>query len=94
MEADLVCDQAYYVMVGGYVETTPLGAGTLNVSVTGGSPCAPACAGDFNNDGVRDGLDMTVILSGWGTPAGDINGDGTTDGLDMTVVLSGWGPCP
>ncbi len=94
MEADLVCDQSYSVAIGGYVATTPLGAGTLNVSVVGGSPCAPACAADFNGDGFRDGLDMTVILSNWGGAGGDCNGDGITDGLDMTVLLSGWGACP
>ena len=48
-------------------------------------------AGDLNQDGVVDGLDMTVILSNWlGTGAGDINADGVVDGLDLTVVLSGW----
>ena len=52
------------------------------------------CAGDFNNDGRRDGLDMTSLLSGWGTANGDCNGDGTTDGSDMTLLLSGWGFCP
>ncbi len=94
MEADLLCDQEYIIAVGGYVATTALGAGTLNVSVVGGTPCGPACAADFNGDGVRDGLDMTVILSNWGSTGGDCNGDGTTDGLDMTVLLSGWGACP
>ncbi len=94
MEADLACGTSYIVAVGGYTGTTALGAGTLNVSVVGGSPCAPACLADFNNDGLRDGLDMTVILSNWGGPGGDVNGDGVTDGLDMTVLLSGWGACP
>jgi hypothetical protein len=61
-----------------------------------GSPTttAPPCPADFNGDHVRDGLDMTVILSNWGGTGGDVNGDGTTDGLDMTVLLSGWGACP
>ncbi|MSR28597.1 MAG: hypothetical protein EXS03_03350 [Phycisphaerales bacterium] len=54
----------------------------------------PPCPADFNGDQVRDGLDMTVILSNWGMAGGDVNGDGTTDGLDMTVLLSGWGACP
>ena len=51
------------------------------------------CAGDFNNDGRRDGLDMTTLLSGWGTANGDCNGDGTTNGLDISYLLSGWGFC-
>lgn len=55
---------------------------------------APVCEGDFNGDHVRDGLDLTVVLAGWGTPAGDCNDDGTTNGLDLTVILAGWGACP
>ena len=51
------------------------------------------CAGDFNNDRRRDGLDLTTLLSAWGTEDGDCNGDGTTDGSDMTLLLSGWGFC-
>ena len=52
------------------------------------------CQGDFNSDGKRDGLDLTFILSAWGTASGDINGDGTTNGFDMSYLLSGWGSCP
>lgn len=57
------------------------------------------CNGDINNDDMVDGLDVTVVLSGWGPClaggcSGDINADGMIDGLDMTVVLSGWGVCP
>jgi len=62
--------------------------------IFGAPTAAPSCPADFNNDGVRNGLDLTVMLSSWGTPAGDVNGDGTTNGLDLTVLLSGWGNCP
>jgi len=55
---------------------------------------APPCPGDFNNDGVRNGLDLTVLLSAWGTPGGDVNGDGATNGSDLTILLGGWGACP
>ena len=51
------------------------------------------CAGDFNNDGIRNGTDLTFLLSGWGTPSGDVNADGTTNGTDLTFLLSGWGSC-
>ena len=51
------------------------------------------CPGDFNQDGRRDGLDLTTMISAWGTPDGDCTGDGTTDGTDMTLLLSGWGFC-
>jgi len=55
---------------------------------------APACIGDYNNDGIRNGADLTTLLSAWGTPDGDITGDGTTNGADLTTLLSGWGACP
>ena len=85
---------------GQYVLTESLGASftaqwVVALNGNNGVNCgAPSCPADFNNDGLRDGLDMTVILSNWGGPGGDVNGDGTTDGLDMTVLLSGWGTCP
>ncbi len=81
----------YTVLVGGYAAATLPVSGAI---VIDGPPQAPPCDADFNLDGLRDGLDMTVILSNWGMPGGDVNGDGTTDGLDMTVLLSGWGVCP
>lgn len=52
------------------------------------------CNGDWNGDGMRDGIDLSAILAGWGTASADINGDGTTDGADLSYLLSGWGPCP
>lgn len=54
----------------------------------------PACPGDFNLDGYRNGADLATMLSAWGTPGGDVNGDNTTNGADLTVLLSGWGTCP
>ena len=54
----------------------------------------PACPGDFNLDGFRNGADLAVMLSAWGTAGGDINGDGTTNGADLAILLSGWGTCP
>ena len=61
-----------------------------------GSPVntTPPCPGDFNADGVRNGADLSTLLSGWGGTGGDINGDGTTNGADLSALLSGWGACP
>ena len=58
------------------------------------TPPPPACPADLNGDTYIDGLDLTEILSAWGSNAADINGDGTTDGLDLSAVLAGWGACP
>ena len=69
------------------------GSGTITVSSTL-SPC-PGCPADINDDERVDGLDLAVVLSGWGLPgSGDIDGSGTVDGVDMTAILSGWGDCP
>ena len=52
--------------------------------------------GDANCDGIVNGLDITAVLSEWGTCTstctGDFNSDGLVDGLDMTTVLSNWTP--
>jgi alpha-tubulin suppressor-like RCC1 family protein len=76
------------------VDWLEISAGEFHTVAIQNNAALLPCAGDFNNDGRRDGLDMTSLLSGWGTPNGDCNGDGTTDGSDMTLLLSGWGFCP
>jgi len=54
----------------------------------------PSCPADVDGDGVVGGLDLTVVLGGWGASgAGDIDGDGIIGGLDLTFVLGAWGPC-
>jgi hypothetical protein len=45
---------------------------------------------DLNGDGVVNGVDLSFVLSSWGTPSGDINGDQCTDREDLTEVLSAW----
>ena len=73
------------------------GAGTAPIVDRGAyevqPPPPPACPADLNDDGTVDGVDLTSILSSWGTPDADINGDGTTDGIDLSAVLAAWGPC-
>lgn len=62
------------------------GEGILDV-VTG-------CEGDLNGDGSVNGLDLGVILGGWGQAgASDLNEDGVTNGLDLGILLGAWGPC-
>lgn len=69
-------------------------ADAFGFSVAPPGGCAAACAGDINTDGVVNGTDLAVILSGWGTSGqSDINGDGTTNGGDLATLLSGWGNC-
>ena len=50
--------------------------------------------GDFNLDGVIDGIDLGALLSLWGQvdpPYGDLNGDDVVDGIDLGILLSRWG---
>ena len=82
------------LMPGDYLIEAKRTSGTLgqpSFSLAWYSPPTVYDIADLNQDGVVDGLDMTVILSNWlGTGAGDINADGVVDGLDLTFVLSGW----
>ena len=87
---DLVFGTTYYIVAGSYGATTNI---TSNL-VIDGPPQGLPCPGDYNGDGIRDGADLAVLLSGWATAGSDINGDGTTNGADLTVLLSGWGTCP
>ena len=94
MDVQLDCDIEYSIALGGYSATTPLGTGTLSVTVASPVACGTPCPGDYNGDGIRNGADLATLLSAWGSPAGDITGDGTTNGADLTTLLSGWGACP
>jgi len=90
---DLVAGTTYYICVGQYSTTaTTTVIGSLNISGPEGS----ACAGDFNNDGIRDGADLGSLLASFGTDAGgDMNGDGITDGSDLGAFLAVFGTtCP
>lgn len=57
-----------------------------------------ATAGDGNRDGYVNGLDLSVMISGWyqlSTPGsthdtGDFNHDGIVNGLDLSVMLANW----
>ncbi len=52
---------------------------------------APATPGDFNGDGIIDGIDMGILLANWGGAGGDVNGDHVTDGIDLGSLLANWG---
>ena len=47
---------------------------------------------DINGDGSVDGIDLTQLLSAWGSsdPAADIDNDGIVGGQDLTAILSAW----
>jgi hypothetical protein len=56
------------------------------------------CAGDFNADGLVNGIDLGVLLGQWGLCSGancvcDIDGDGSVNGADLGLLLGDWGGC-
>ncbi len=55
----------------------------------GGGPVDP----DFNGDGLVDGADLSLLLSGWGGDdlTLDIDGDGQIGGNDLAILLGSWG---
>ncbi len=62
------------------------------------STCLPPCdhcPADFNQDGLRDGADLGLMLGAWGDPGcTDLDGNGLTDGADLGLLLGLLGPCP
>lgn len=89
---DAVCGQTYLIAVGGYSASTYQGTGQLTVAQTG-PICPPPVPGDLNGDGVVNGADLGILLTGWGTNgAGDFNGDGLVDGADLGILLTSWTP--
>ncbi len=54
--------------------------------------CEAQLAADINHDGRVDGLDLTAMLTAWGTTNADadLDGDGLVDALDLAVLLSAW----
>ena len=55
-------------------------------------PPPPPVEGDFNGDGVVDGIDLGLILGAWGTnvPEYDLNNDGVVGGYELAYVLGLW----
>ena len=50
---------------------------------------------DLSGDGTVDGIDLGMVLSGWGACgvacSADLNDDGIVNGIDLGVVLGNWG---
>ncbi len=67
--------------------------GDLSIEV---DPACPATPGDLDGNGVVDGADLSILLSGWGACpkkgacAADIDGDGMVGGSDLSILLGNW----
>jgi hypothetical protein len=56
----------------------------------------PVCAGDANGDLAVNGMDLSVVLSQFGSAVepgsgADFNGDGAVNGADLSVLLTNFG---
>ncbi|MEY2713314.1 MAG: Dockerin type domain, partial [Planctomycetota bacterium] len=84
--------QTYLIAVGGFQASTYQGTGQLTLAQSG-PVCPPPLPGDLNGDGVVDGADLGILLTGWGgSGAADLNGDGVVDGADLGILLTSWTP--
>ncbi|MBC24181.1 MAG: hypothetical protein CMJ32_09740 [Phycisphaerae bacterium] len=97
MLVPVLCDQTYWIRVGGY--GTASGNGDLSI-ICSGEDCGgggSVCPADLNGDCLIDGQDLGILLGNWlceGDCDGDINDDGIVDGEDLGLLLGGWGECP
>ena len=90
------------VSILGYASTTSSvvvqnsGANAAGIEITVNVPDTLPCDGDINEDGVVNGIDISLILGYWGRdfPEYDMDGSGLIDGADLATILGWWGPCP
>ena len=72
-----------------------LDASTIEANALGGLISSNCDDVDWNDDGVIDDLDLTVLANNWQEPVvpsedGDANGDGFVDDLDLTALAVCW----
>lgn len=79
-------------------QSAPAGALTQSLSVAAKSPEASGAAkaadsSDFNDDGLTNSIDLSLMYSGWGNPEtdtqkkADLNHDGVINGMDYSTLL-------
>ncbi len=59
-------------------------------------PTAQPCLPDVNGDAVVDAVDLSILISAWGSfgSDADLDGDGDVGATDLSMLLTAWGPCP
>ena len=94
---------AVFSLYGFISSEDPLGMHHTNRGITDNNDPGAALStfevhlpGDVNDDGYVGGLDLTTIITNWGTTAatrgqGDLDGDGTVSGPDYTQAITFWG---
>ena len=53
------------------------------------------CPADFNDDGIVNGADLSMLLADWNATnsIADLNCDDNVDGGDLSLLLAAWGFC-
>ena len=80
------------------IEIGPTGVAAGNSAGLAGlafGPSANQCPADLDGNDTVDGVDLSTLLSAWGTSSADadIDGNSTIDAQDLTALLAAWGPC-
>ena len=72
--------------------SSPSNAPSPTPTPTSSSAPTPV-VGDINGDGTVNIVDLSILLSNWGTSdaAADLNHDGTVNIIDLSILLSHWG---
>jgi hypothetical protein len=79
---------AHLLMNGTFSDGTSTTSASSTLAATG---TRVPITGDLNGDGLVNGGDLGLLLSGWGQPGiGDLNGDGIVNGADIGLLLSNW----
>lgn len=77
----------------GTVASTPSPTPTTPTPTPTTPTPSPATVGDLNADGKTNVLDLSILLSHWGTTqSGDLNKNGRVDVFDLSILLSHWTP--
>lgn len=90
---DIIRDSAEDVHIQGFDEGTGHGRVDAYEALLLAGSCG--CPGDFDDNGVVNGMDFGLMLVDWGTSSttADLDGNGNVDGIDVGLLLSYWGTC-
>ena len=81
----------------GIPDSCDLASGEPDIDADGRIDWCERDYGDFDLNGIIDGIDLSYILSAWGEvnpPIGDLDHNGSIGGGDLTAILSRWGVIP
>jgi len=81
----------------GIGDVCEIATGETDQDLDGRPDACEIAYGDFNLDGLINAVELSIILSSWGSinpPLGDLNGDGIINAADLAALLARWGSVP